>query len=352
MPPATGFDAGRRQLKREGESVQPHTQRGDGRRRDVGHLEVGFDRPCPLDEERDRSSVDELRQRGEVLQVRQRQRCHRILLLATQLEPGAAGHQHLQAGRRLEQVGDEGRGAHDLLEVVQQNQQAPVAQIGHQRLQQRLLPAFLEAKRLRKRRDDQFRVADGRQVDEADAVREVVAQLGCRLQREARLARAAGSRQRQQPHLRALEQRDCRGHLPGAPDERGSGDGEGGGDYDPGRCNGQSRRRCARTLIPGALSRREGLPCPRRLHEGVTLRGRDLQRLGELRGHRPRRPQPIRLEFVDRHRGAAHHLRQLGLGQVQCFAALFEPGAKRGGAAHACLHQASSLGAVDAHVLC
>jgi hypothetical protein len=53
---------------------------------------------------------------------RQRQRRHRELVLAVQVQHGPAGDQHLQPRRRCQQLGDQRCRVEDLLEVVQQQQ--------------------------------------------------------------------------------------------------------------------------------------------------------------------------------------------------------------------------------------
>jgi hypothetical protein len=60
---------------------------------------------------------------------------------------------------------------------------------------------------------------EGSQRDEPDAVIEVVDHLGRHLQRQARLARPAGPRQRQQPQLRPQELLPHGGHLALAADQ-------------------------------------------------------------------------------------------------------------------------------------
>ena len=68
---------------------------------------------------------DRLRRR----QVRQGQRRDRVLPLAVQVERGSAGDHDRQARAGLEQVADERRGGQDLLEVVEDQQQAAVPQV-------------------------------------------------------------------------------------------------------------------------------------------------------------------------------------------------------------------------------
>ena len=64
-------------------------------------------------------------------------------------------------------------------------------------------------------------VAYDRQVDEEDAVSEVLQQIGGKLQAEACLARAAGAGQGEQAHVGPAQQGQAVGHLLVATDEGG-----------------------------------------------------------------------------------------------------------------------------------
>ena len=135
----------------------------------------------------------------------------------------------------------DGRPVDDLLEVVHQQQDAPILERGAQQV---LDPA-------RFRRPNAQRLGDGAQyergvghrsqVDEHDPTGEVVAHLRGRLDRQPALADATRPGQRDQPGV-ALEQADDRTELPIAADERG----ERGRQRD-GRAADHRRRRRART---------------------------------------------------------------------------------------------------------
>src|SRR5919112_1841973 len=67
--------------------------------------------------------------------------------------------------------------------------------------------------RRRDRRQDQIRIGERSQRHEEDAVGEVVKEVGSPLQHQARLARAPGTCQGEEPHLRTAEELDDLQHL-------------------------------------------------------------------------------------------------------------------------------------------
>ena len=87
----------------------------------------------------------------------------------------------------------------DVLEVVQQQQQALPAQRGRQSLVQRRGVALIQAQALRDGGEHQGGVAQRRQVDEDRAIAEVVRRALGHRDRQARLADPAGPRQGEQP---------------------------------------------------------------------------------------------------------------------------------------------------------
>ena len=78
-------------------------------------------------------------------------------------------------GRRQE-LYQERRGCHQLLEVIEDEQQAFVAQIALQRQHQRLVGCFLHTQRLRDGGQQHVGSADGCQRNETHAIREVAVQ--------------------------------------------------------------------------------------------------------------------------------------------------------------------------------
>ena len=150
--------AHRRELEREREVVEATADRRDSR---IG-LEPRVDGPCPGQEEADRLLV--------------RERRHRVLLLPRQAERLPARHEQDEVRAGGEHLGDPGCGLHDLLEVVEQQEQPPVPHL------QREVPAPSSAWR---RYEHEPGVAHSRKRDPVHAVLEVVVAERGRLARQA-----------------------------------------------------------------------------------------------------------------------------------------------------------------------
>ena len=164
----------RGQLDRQGQAVE--TTADLGHRGDVlcGQGKPGLRRLRPGDEERDRRNLAQgvLFERHALRGLRQRQ--------------GATGNScsaRMRSGSRLvasrdkrragsEHRRDCGRRFDDLFEVVQHEQDGLLRQIGSEHLEQRLTARFAHAERAGDGRHDERRVAQGREVDEEDAVGE------------------------------------------------------------------------------------------------------------------------------------------------------------------------------------
>ena len=81
-------------------------------------------------------------------------------MLAVDMQRRAAGDEHAQPGRGGQQLGHERRGFEKVFEVIQNQEQAPVAQPGREQRLRRLAAALREAKRLHERRGDDLGLAD------------------------------------------------------------------------------------------------------------------------------------------------------------------------------------------------
>ncbi len=230
---AEQLDPGGGQLDRERHAVEPCADRGDGRRVLVGDAETRADRDGTLDEQADRGvlaergQVDGPRSATEVhpLQAgllarvgRRRQARDLVLLLARDVQHGAAGDDRLDLGCRPQQVGDDRGGRDDLFEVVEDQQQTLVPEPVGQRLVDRSRGALRDAEGAGDPRRDEHGIADGLEGNEEDAVREVVRCPGRQLERQPRLAGPARAGERQQPGRG--EQAGRRLELGVAPDER------------------------------------------------------------------------------------------------------------------------------------
>jgi hypothetical protein len=193
------------QLDRQRQAIQSHADRGDCASVLVCHHEGGLDIPQPLDEQLDRCVVGQALGRGQLLEVGQRQRRHRDLLFAAQVQRHAAGDKRLHTRRCRQHIGNQRRRSEDLLEVVEQQQQLPLTQRRLERHLDCLTTDLAHAQRLGNSGDYQAWVADRRQVDKTNTICEGVINLGGDLQRQPSLAGAAGAGQGHQPHLGAAQ---------------------------------------------------------------------------------------------------------------------------------------------------
>ena len=124
------------------------------------------------------------------------------------LQPRCGGGQRRHQWRRVEQV----------LEVVEYEQELMVGEEALERFLRR--PARGDAKRARNRRGDERSAAHRCQLDEGGAVSEAHREAVRQLEREPRLADAAGAGERQEPHA-VLSQQPLRvGELAASPEQR------------------------------------------------------------------------------------------------------------------------------------
>ena len=165
-------EARRRELDRERKPVEPAADLADCRRR----AERGGDRARALDEED--------------LGVGVPKRLNRVAPLRLDVQRLAARDEHLRVGRAADQRGHRRRGLDDLLEVVEEHEQALIRDVLDQ--------AVVGADRRPDRPLDECGVADGLEGNPEDAVGKLLDRVGGELQREPRLAAPAGPGQRHQ----------------------------------------------------------------------------------------------------------------------------------------------------------
>ncbi len=139
------------------------------------------------------------------------------------MEGGATGDEQAEVGAGGEEGGDERRRGDDLLEAVEHEQRAAVAEGGLEGLEGRVVAGFADAERLGEGGGDEFGVGDRREGDEADAVGEAAGDRLGDLQGEAGLADAAGAGQGQEADPGLAEEAGDGRDLALAPDERGEG---------------------------------------------------------------------------------------------------------------------------------
>ena len=140
------------------------------------------------------------------------ERRDRVLLLAGDGEPLPAGDDRRARRRAGQQVADRRRGVDHLLDVVEHEQQRPLAQVGRE---------VLDARRARPRSPGpRARVGDRRERHPPQPVHVAVGAAQPRARAQPRLARPARSRQRDQavaPRDRAARRAPARGRSAASP---------------------------------------------------------------------------------------------------------------------------------------
>ena len=207
------------ELEREWQAVEPEADTRDIGRVLLVERESRCCRRRALDEQPHRLVVEEIGRREVLLGVGDREGRHAEHDLAADAERLAARREHGQSRRGTEDRVDE-RGARpeQVLAVVQDEQQRARREVLEHRVDDVL---SRQRPRVERRRDSvghELRIGDGRELDERRA--SLVRRLGAarELQREPRLAGAAGPRERQQ--ARVPEQRAQLAELAPAADER------------------------------------------------------------------------------------------------------------------------------------
>ncbi len=153
------------------------------------------------------------------VRVGKRQRRNREAVLAGEAQDVAAGDEHREARAGGQQGSDLGRGRHDVLEVVEDEQHLPLAQIIGQAVAQGTAAHLAQTQRLGDGGDDETRLAEGVEGHEPDPVRERIGHLGRDLDGQPGLANPAGAGEGQQADVGAEQQGGGRGSLALAADE-------------------------------------------------------------------------------------------------------------------------------------
>jgi hypothetical protein len=186
-----GAQPERRQLDRERDPVEQPAQPGQLGQPVPGHREAG---------DRRQSTVGEQADRVAAVVVVDGQRRDAEDHLAGQVKRLAAGHQeHRAVARAQDGVGKGGTGVDHVLAGVQDEQQAPAAQLAREPVRPRLFLLAGQAERRPHRARDGARVPGHGQVGEEHPVGERPRVLARHLDREPRLAYATRPGQRDQP---------------------------------------------------------------------------------------------------------------------------------------------------------
>ena len=203
---AEQLDARGSELERQGEPVDPRADGFDDGFVLLGEPEAGVDGG--------RAAREELQR------LEPRERRHRILALDREAQGRPARHEQLECGAGREKSRDGRCGANHLLEVVQHEQQPAPAQRFCQCVEQVGARYLSDSRGLRDLGRHERSIRDGSERHEGDAVRELRRDLRRHLERESRLAGAAGAGQGQETDVVASEERAYVRHLVAAPDER------------------------------------------------------------------------------------------------------------------------------------
>src|SRR6266566_10150769 len=123
-----------------------------------------------------------------MFEIRQCQWCNRKLMFTVYMQHRAAGYQNLEVGTCCQQLRKPRCGHQHLLKVVEQQQQLLVFQVCFQEVEHRLIANLFGSKFLSDSGNDQVRIADGGQRNEADTVGEVIEQVARDLQAQVSFA--------------------------------------------------------------------------------------------------------------------------------------------------------------------
>ena len=160
----------------------------------------------------------QLRKRGTLRPIRQLERRHRVDPFLRHPERSAARDEQLHAGCAGQQLAQERGSVEHVLEVVEQQQRLPLAQVLDKRLPRRVSRPFLDPELVGDRPRDEYRVGDAAELDQHGACGPAFGNAG-HLERQARLPRSGGTSQRQQPHLLAAQKRPDLPQLTRPPHE-------------------------------------------------------------------------------------------------------------------------------------
>jgi hypothetical protein len=130
----------------------------------------------------------------------------REFLLPAQSQRGAAGDQQLQGWTGRQQFGDLGRGAKDVLEVVEYKQHPSGRDVARQAVHADAVAKVVQTQGTGNDRRHVGGAWSRREIDEGEAAIKGIRQLSRGGDGQACFARTSRAHQRQQPHLRAEQQ--------------------------------------------------------------------------------------------------------------------------------------------------
>ncbi|WP_395243986.1 hypothetical protein ACGGZK_17970 [Agromyces sp. MMS24-K17] len=162
------------QLDRERHAVEGHAHPGDVDGVLGGELEVGLHGPHAVDEEPHRRGLQLAGPVDDARGIGQGQRPELDAVLARDAQQAPAGDEHRDLGQLLEEVAEHRARADDLLEVVDEQEHPPPAQCDAHLVCEAAVAGVVEAHGGGDRGGHALGVGHGREVDERDAVGEVV----------------------------------------------------------------------------------------------------------------------------------------------------------------------------------
>ena len=141
-------------------------------------------------------------------------------MLARDVEDSPARDDDRQPRCRTEQVEERIARLHDVLEVVEEEQELAVGRPLRDGDLERLFLAFSDSEGVRDRGEHELGRAQGGELHEGDAVGEQTVAVRCEGQRDACLPGAASPHEREKPDVWTLNQSAKVAQLPFATDER------------------------------------------------------------------------------------------------------------------------------------
>ena len=149
-----------------------------------------------------------------------RQGLHGEDVLAGDVEDSAARDDDRQSRRRSEQLQQRSARRHDVLQVVEDEQELAIARPVSDCSLERFVLALGDSERMRDRRQHELWRAQGRELDEGDAVCEETVAVRCEGEPDPRLPGAARADEREKPHVGTLNQSAQVTQLALATDQR------------------------------------------------------------------------------------------------------------------------------------
>lgn len=149
-----------------------------------------------------------------------------MLVFPGEAKPGPARDEDPHVGSSTEQIGHERSSVEDVLVIVQNEQEAPLAQECLEPSDERFIARIAHAEDVGDGGRNQIGMGDRRETDEADAIRIILGKPSGDGKGESGLAYAARPGQGKQPHIRPTRELNERRNLSLTADKRREREGE------------------------------------------------------------------------------------------------------------------------------